>query len=604
VYSLVNSDHIHTQARKRVENLSLFLDQNFHKGHDGEYIIVPEDCAICKAPVSLQTVGKAMGGWLLLSNIQRVSVYNGRCINSTCPLNGKLVHFDGNSKAIVNWRNKMFVGVELVRRYMKQFSNTGASVNSWWQTQLWEYFDNYKLLSTNPEYKELGGYGGSMSEIVAGTAELMEFHPQVYKCCSAPKVIQMDGIALSVRHKRMPKMEHPWIVQNTNTHSPETRHSSRVHRQFKKLTDSERGILLEYLAGTLSTNWSFRLLYRSHEDAETAELDKAFKIALTFREYNTRNTVKCPTRLIKFTEMLLKDVSPICSLIPFHYRVHVRNLFLHQQDATPETKRIVLQRAPVMYDLFIMASSTSSLETREVVWSELVDFCTDAIKRLEFMYRPRDDVETALDNPTQFQHTWTAPNSDLEELWATGCYFPGYPVVRKMQHINLTREPQSELCSKHANPGGALAPGVVQFLCVEHKQCIGFVVLDAPESPRMVYEVLMTRFSENPCIVFYDNACNLLEYILNRDPYPLRNISFFVDGFHYASHKNCSPGFDTKQYPALLKQYNTSLVEQKNAKIARFKQTNPSKKYRTMVAGLRFAIALMNIDQHQQNSTT
>jgi hypothetical protein len=255
-----------------------------------------------------------------------------------------------------------------------------------------------------------------------------------------------------------------------------------------------------------------------------------------------------------------------------------------------------------MYDVFLMGSSLERGPATDVLWNDLLDLCDKIIQRLEFMYRPRDNHGTDLNGPMVLQHDWIAPNPDLEELWATGCYFPGHPVTRKMSHINLTREPQSELCSKHANPGGALAPGVVQFLCVEHKQCIGFVVLDAPESPRMVYEVLMTRFSQNSCIVLYDNACNLLEYILNRDPHPLRNMSFFVDGFHYASHKNCTPGFNTQQYPALLKQYNTSLVEQKNAKIARFKQTNPSKKYRTMVAGLRFAIALMNIEQHQQNN--
>jgi CxC4 like cysteine cluster associated with KDZ transposases len=617
---IVSDTHIQNQLIQRVQNLTTYLSENFQCGHHGEIVIIPEACNSCTTPLTLRSVGRLMGGWLLLSSFYKVSVYSGECTTESCHYRGVTKNFDGHNKAIVNWNNKLFLGVEFVRKYMKYFAMTGLSVHAWWQTQLCEYFDNYKLESIEADYKELSNYSGVMSELIAGAAELMVFDERVFHCCHSPKVIQMDGIALSVRDRCMPEIQHPWLLApqqpNASTttstttftvrSAPQHRHSFRQDRQFAKLNENTARIMREYLDGTLSSTWSYRLLHRTASNPNEYPLDIAVKIAWGFRQQNSPTTVQCPVRLVRFVECLLKDVAPVCTLVPYQYRLDVCNLFANPRSAATPLRRLVLKWSPIMYDLFLLGSSLQQGSSANVMWSDLCCLCNQILEQLEYMYRKREDQHSPTTPITSmtFEHDWIPPNVDLEELWATGCYFPGYPVVRKMQHINLTREPQSELCSKHANPGGTLAPGVVQFLCVEHKQCIGFVVLDAPESPRMVYEVLMTRFSENPCIVLYDNACNLLEYILNRDPYPLRNISFFVDGFHYASHKNCTQGFDTKQYPVLLKKYNTSLVEQKNAKIARFKHTNPSKKYRTMVAGLRFAIALMNIEQHQRNNRT
>jgi hypothetical protein len=191
-------------------------------------------------------------------------------------------------------------------------------------------------------------------------------------------------------------------------------------------------------------------------------------------------------------------------------------------------------------------------------------------------------------------------NDELNELWSTGCYFPNFPIVRLIEDIKISSSAASRtVCSKKSFRGEDCAPGTVAFYCVEHQFCIGFVVLDEPESPRTIYEVLMTRFVNLPELVIYDNGCNLSEYILNRLPFFARRMRIMVDNFHYSSHINCSPTFDTHMHPAVSRKLNTALFEQKNSLIARLKMTAPLMLLRTFFSFLRYQVAYQNIKQHR-----
>ena len=78
-------------------------------------------------------------------------------------------------------------------------------------------------------------------------------------------------------------------------------------------------------------------------------------------------------------------------------------------------------------------------------------------------------------------------------------------------------------------------------------------------------------------------ACNLSEFVLNRYPIPFKNTRFFVDGFHFASHKNCSPSYNSADHPSITKLLNTSLVEQKNSQLRFLKQTSPYLKFSKLI---------------------
>lgn len=74
------------------------------------------------------------------------------------------------------------------------------------------------------------------------------------------------------------------------------------------------------------------------------------------------------------------------------------------------------------------------------------------------------------------------------------------------------------------------------------------------ESPNVPFSVMYTRLSQGtsclkteydvmslyptaPSTVIYDNACNLHNYSLNREPLFFKDTWFLVDRFHWRNHK-------------------------------------------------------------------
>ena len=124
-------------------------------------------------------------------------------------------------------------------------------------------------------------------------------------------------------------------------------------------------------------------------------------------------------------------------------------------------------------------------------------------------------------------------------------------------------------------PAGGLRPTQVQPWPV-HGIVYGYHFLKDPESPSDFFTLLLTRFPRDklPALVYYDNACKLYEYILNREPWMLKTMRLLVDTFHYGSwrgsqspiHK-CPTSFDTKAHPVAA-QFNSQYEEHGNAYVS------------------------------------
>ena len=91
-----------------------------------------------------------------------------------------------------------------------------------------------------------------------------------------------------------------------------------------------------------------------------------------------------------------------------------------------------------------------------------------------------------------------------------------------------------------------------------------------------------------PTTIIYDNACNLHNYCLNREPRFFQESWFVVDRFHWHNHtctleslaictilltvhyKACSIGYNMAKYPQFAT-INSEVVEQANSMIKRIK---------------------------------
>ena len=133
-------------------------------------------------------------------------------------------------------------------------------------------------------------------------------------------------------------------------------------------------------------------------------------------------------------------------------------------------------------------------------------------------------------------------------------FFHNHPVTMGMvtyksdKRCNTEEEP----CRKESQRHKILLPGLFTAFC-PNKICLGFSLMLDPESPKKAFVLLLQRFSKDldNITVVYDNACNLHQYVLNREPARFRHTQFRVDRLHSKKgHLRCSKGYDLNTYNA------------------------------------------------------
>ena len=125
------------------------------------------------------------------------------------------------------------------------------------------------------------------------------------------------------------------------------------------------------------------------------------------------------------------------------------------------------------------------------------------------------------------------------------------------------------------------------------------MVLPSAESLEMVYTTIITRFPIIPKVIVYDNACNLSEYCLNRNPNLFKDSVFLVDAFHYKSHTNCSHSYDSAN-SLCMAGLSSGLHEQKNRYLAKNKINCIFMGVITFMYYFKGLLALMNYKELNQ----
>lgn len=149
-------------------------------------------------------------------------------------------------------------------------------------------------------------------------------------------------------------------------------------------------------------------------------------------------------------------------------------------------------------------------------------------------------------------------------------YFPTLEVVRGRGLYSSDKDiTRARECTKMSRGHPSLLPGIFTLFC-NHGVCYGFEVMKYHESPNVPFTILRSRCKEAPSLVVYDNACNLHQYCINRDPDFFKNTAFRVDALHFKNHKACGSSYELKAYPQ-HKKLNSQVVEQANSRIQRIK---------------------------------
>jgi hypothetical protein len=101
------------------------------------------------------------------------------------------------------------------------------------------------------------------------------------------------------------------------------------------------------------------------------------------------------------------------------------------------------------------------------------------------------------------------------------------------------------------------------WFCPIHGHCYGYHVINGAEGRKDPFSSLVRYMPDPPREIFYDFACSLSEYCLNREPQFFDNTRFWHDVFHSVTHI-CGRNFKSRRLPTFTG-YNTEICEQFNS---------------------------------------
>ena len=133
------------------------------------------------------------------------------------------------------------------------------------------------------------------------------------------------------------------------------------------------------------------------------------------------------------------------------------------------------------------------------------------------------------------------------------------------------------------------------FFCPKHGHCYGLHLISGSEGRKDPFAALLKYLPVAPKLIFYDFACSLSEYALNREPGYFQNTEFCHDVFHSVNH-NCPYAFSSES-TANKRNYNTSCCEQFNSYFVKIKSTGRCLKMSRFMLYAQYMIYLWNRDR-------
>ena len=130
------------------------------------------------------------------------------------------------------------------------------------------------------------------------------------------------------------------------------------------------------------------------------------------------------------------------------------------------------------------------------------------------------------------------------------------------------------------------------FFCPYHGHCYGFHLIDGGEGRKDPFSAIFKYMEEAPQEIFYDFACKLQEYCLNREPEFFRSVRFWHDLFHAINHI-CGINFRSTRVVG-LDGANSEICEQFNSYLQCVKYTGSHLGQSNFMLFVQFFIYLWN----------
>ena len=224
-----------------------------------------------------------------------------------------------------------------------------------------------------------------------------------------------------------------------------------------------------------------------------------------------------------------------------------------------------------------------------------VDFCRCLMRKIKDVHkhnRPAPEVEV-------IPNTYDPSSGCTSYFTDTGeqvCKMPTYFVSgdRKARNPNFDDMPDVDpACSKLFPKISRSGFGYLfLWFCPVHGHSYGFHLIAGGEGRKDPFASLYKYCAHMPKNIYYDFACQLSEYCLNREPELFKNTRFWHDLFHFIGHL-CGVNFKSGRVLG-LEGVNTEICEQVNSFLQCIKYTGAHLSQDHFTFFLQFFLCLMN----------
>lgn len=225
----------------------------------------------------------------------------------------------------------------------------------------------------------------------------------------------------------------------------------------------------------------------------------------------------------------------------------------------------------------------------------VISFCLGVIARLEEIHgqdRPTDPpipIPNSYNPQSGVAYYFTRTGEQVRKL--------GRYAITGSARVNFDDPPQVDaVCTKDfpmVSRGGF--GYMFLWFCPVHGHCYGMHLIQGAEGRKDPFTSLYKYLPEAPTEIFYDFACSLSEYSLNREPAFFKNTRISHDIFHSFDHI-CGLNFRSARVLG-LEGCNSEICEQWNAYLQCIKYTASHLSQAHMMFFLQFFLYLKNQDK-------
>ena len=477
------------------------------------------------------------------------------------------LEYDGSTEGIFFWSENVCIGSEVGYDFRFKFFNMKCSFSAFCEEKTYHYKEFSACAAPFVSVKTFLNWYFAWR-----AAFQLDFRQSRDPFCGcSPKMVVGDGthVGLSLRKMSITPIENP---QNNTV--IETRHKryDRVflHKQkgvsgddLRKARSHLKYICRKILALEVSKDDSpdtpLELASRNDKLIYVCpgEQARAMVTAVVQRTFSHQLLLAAAD----FLHVLAYD-NPVSAAMPFGSLESVEQAIEHLKSLQDgQVVGEVLQSslcAPELNHLLKEASKAERREDRQVVYN----FVTLLISRLRVLHGK--DAKSS--DPTNIVGSYNPPSGEFYYFSESGeqvRQLPGYAINDDEVHA------ADEQCRKRYPNVAKGGFGYMFFwMCPVHGHCYGGHLINGAEGRKDPFSSLFKYFPTAPSYIFYDNACQLNEYCLNREPEFFRGSKFFHDVFHSYNHK-CAKTYRSRRVSHL--KVNSEICEQFNAKLQSLK---------------------------------